>query len=150
MVTAYPELQKRDPVPRALRWRVDVGLVEWRLSEEERRQREATEVAERLRKEEAHVYQEEEAFREQRLRRVLKRVERVPVAQLAKLLRFRDADALVEWLVDLPEDTPLRLDGDYVVVRTGTSAAEIDRLVALIQKVEESPEARRTKKAEGS
>ncbi|MFX1369897.1 MAG: WD40 repeat domain-containing protein [Promethearchaeota archaeon] len=58
-----------------------------------------------------------EAFRMVQLRKVISRYETLPLERLASLLRFDKLDELENWLLELPEETPVRVDGDILVIR---------------------------------
>jgi len=58
-----------------------------------------------------------EAFRMVQLRKVISRYETLPLDRLATLLRFDKLEDLENWLLDLPEETPVRVDGDILVIR---------------------------------
>lgn len=58
-----------------------------------------------------------EAFRAVQLRKVINRYETLPLERLKTLLRFESVEELEEWLLELPEDIPVRVDGDLLIVR---------------------------------
>ena len=58
-----------------------------------------------------------EAFRAVQLRKVINRYETLPLERLKTLLRFESVAELEDWLLELPEDIPVRVDGDLLIVR---------------------------------
>jgi WD40 repeat protein len=61
-----------------------------------------------------------EAFRMVQLRKVIARYETLPLERLATLLRFDSLAKLEDWLLELPEETPVRVDGDVLIVQKAT------------------------------
>ncbi len=93
---------------------------------------------------------EVKAFRRRRLQQVLERYGRLTLTRMCKLLQFQDVDQLEEWLLSLPKGTPLRIEGDEVVIRSSTTPEELDQLVAELTRLEDKPKTRRTHKVEDS
>ena len=58
-----------------------------------------------------------EAFRMFQLKKVITRYETLPLDRLAVLLRFERMEDLEDWLLDLPPETPVKIDGPLLVVR---------------------------------
>jgi WD40 repeat protein len=58
-----------------------------------------------------------EAFRVVQLRKIVSRYETLPLDRLATLLRFDSLEALEDWLLELPAETPIKIDGPNIVVR---------------------------------
>ncbi|MFW9968053.1 MAG: WD40 repeat domain-containing protein [Candidatus Thorarchaeota archaeon] len=58
-----------------------------------------------------------EAFREVQLRKVINRYETLPLDRLKTLLRFETMPELEDWLLELPLDTPVKIDGDLLIIR---------------------------------
>lgn len=58
-----------------------------------------------------------EAFRTVQLRKIVSRYETLPLDRLAVLLRFRSLEELEDWLLELPGDTPVRIDGPQIVIK---------------------------------
>jgi hypothetical protein len=58
-----------------------------------------------------------EAFRMMQLRKVIARYERLPMERLATLLRFGNIEELEDWLLELPIELPVRIDGNNIVIR---------------------------------
>ncbi|MHA2068385.1 MAG: WD40 repeat domain-containing protein, partial [Candidatus Thorarchaeota archaeon] len=57
------------------------------------------------------------AFREVQLRKVINRYETLPLDRLKTLLRFENMGDLEDWLLELPEEAPVKIDGDLLIVR---------------------------------
>ncbi|MCK5390250.1 MAG: WD40 repeat domain-containing protein [Candidatus Thorarchaeota archaeon] len=58
-----------------------------------------------------------EAFRMLQLRKVMTRYETLPLLRLATLLRFESLEELEDWLLDLPTDMPVKIDGPLIVIK---------------------------------
>ena len=58
-----------------------------------------------------------EAFRMLQLRKVMTRYETLPLLRLATLLRFESLEELEDWLLDLPVDMPVKIDGPLLVIK---------------------------------
>ncbi|MFX0106738.1 MAG: WD40 repeat domain-containing protein [Candidatus Hodarchaeota archaeon] len=58
-----------------------------------------------------------EAFRLVQLRKVINRYETLPLERLQTLLRFDSLEALEDWLLELPEETPVKVDGDLLIIK---------------------------------
>ena len=58
-----------------------------------------------------------EAFRMFQLRKVITRYDTLPLERLAVLLRFQSMEELEDWLLDLPTETPVKIDGPLLVVK---------------------------------
>ncbi|MFW9845339.1 MAG: hypothetical protein ACFFD6_01215 [Candidatus Thorarchaeota archaeon] len=60
---------------------------------------------------------EMQAFREVQLRKVIHRYETLPLERLQTLLRFETMEDLEDWLLELPEETPVKIDGNHLIIR---------------------------------
>jgi len=58
-----------------------------------------------------------DAFRMVQLKKVMTRYETLPLLRLATLLRFESLEELEDWLLDLPTDMPVKIDGPLLVIR---------------------------------
>lgn len=58
-----------------------------------------------------------EAFRMVQLKKVMTRYETLPLLRLATLLRFESLEELEDWLLDLPNDMPVKIDGPLLVIK---------------------------------
>jgi len=58
-----------------------------------------------------------EAFRMVQLKKVMTRYETLPLLRLATLLRFESMEELEDWLLDLPPDMPVKIDGPHLVIK---------------------------------
>jgi WD40 repeat protein len=58
-----------------------------------------------------------EAFRMFQLKKVVTRYDTLPLERLAVLLRFEKMEELEDWLLDLPPDTPVKIDGPLLVIK---------------------------------
>ena len=58
-----------------------------------------------------------EAFRMMQLRKVMARYEKLPMERLATLLRFGNVEELEDWLLELPPELPVRIDGTNIVIK---------------------------------
>ena len=58
-----------------------------------------------------------EAFRMVQLKKVMTRYETLPLLRLATLLRFENLEELEDWLLDLPNDMPVKIDGPLLVIK---------------------------------
>jgi WD40 repeat protein len=58
-----------------------------------------------------------EAFRMVQLKKVMTRYETLPLLRLATLLRFESLEELEDWLLDLPTDMPVKIDGPVLVIK---------------------------------
>ena len=58
-----------------------------------------------------------EAFRMVQLKKVMSRYETLPLLRLATLLRFESLEELENWLLDLPTDMPVKIDGPLIVIK---------------------------------
>lgn len=58
-----------------------------------------------------------EAFRMVQLKKVMTRYETLPLLRLATLLRFESLEELEDWLLDLPSDMPVKIDGPLLVIK---------------------------------
>ena len=58
-----------------------------------------------------------EAFRIVQLRKIVSRYEALPLDRLATLLRFKSLEELEDWLLELPPETPIRIDGPQIVIK---------------------------------
>jgi WD40 repeat protein len=64
--------------------------------------------------EEAKV--ELEAFRMVQLKKIMTRYETLPLDRLGTLLRFKNPEELEDWLLDLPPEMPVKIDGPNLIV----------------------------------
>lgn len=58
-----------------------------------------------------------DAFRMVQLKKVMTRYETLPLLRLATVLRFESLEELEDWLLDLPTDMPVKIDGPLLVIR---------------------------------
>ncbi len=58
-----------------------------------------------------------EAFRMVQLKKVMTRYDTLPLLRLATLLRFENLEELEDWLLDLPNDMPVKIDGPLLVIK---------------------------------
>ena len=58
-----------------------------------------------------------EAFRMVQLKKVMTRYETLPLLRLATLLRFESLEELEDWLLDLPSEMPVKIDGPLLVIK---------------------------------
>jgi WD40 repeat protein len=58
-----------------------------------------------------------DAFRMVQLKKVMTRYETLPLLRLATLLRFESLEELEDWLLDLPTDMPVKIDGPLLVIK---------------------------------
>ena len=58
-----------------------------------------------------------EAFRMVQLKKVMTRYETLPLLRLATLLRFESMEELEDWLLDLPPEMPVKIDGPHLVIK---------------------------------
>ncbi|MHA2365180.1 MAG: NosD domain-containing protein [Candidatus Hodarchaeales archaeon] len=55
--------------------------------------------------------------RKTKLLSLMERVDRMPQEQFKKYLNFTDDNRFLDWIVSLPKDSPLRLDGEFIVFK---------------------------------
>ena len=58
-----------------------------------------------------------EAFRMFQLKKVITRYDTLPLERLVVLLRFQNMAELEDWLLDLPPETPVKIDGPLLVIK---------------------------------
>jgi len=58
-----------------------------------------------------------EAFRMFQLKKIITRYETLPLNRLAVLLRFEKMENLEDWLLELPPETPVKIDGPLLVIK---------------------------------
>ena len=58
-----------------------------------------------------------EAFRMFQLKKVITRYDTLALERLAVLLRFHSMEELEDWLLDLPPETPVKIDGPLLVIK---------------------------------
>ena len=58
-----------------------------------------------------------DAFRMFQLKKVITRYDTLPLERLTVLLRFEKMEDLEDWLLDLPPETPVKIDGPLLVVK---------------------------------
>jgi WD40 repeat protein len=58
-----------------------------------------------------------EAFRMFQLKKVITRYDTLPLERLVILLRFQSMEELEDWLLDLPPETPVKIDGPLLVIK---------------------------------
>jgi WD40 repeat protein len=58
-----------------------------------------------------------EAFRMFQLRKIITRYDTLPLERLAVLLRFPSMESLEDWLLELPPETPVKIDGPLLVIK---------------------------------
>lgn len=61
-----------------------------------------------------------EAFRMVQMKKVMTRYETLPLFRLATLLRFTSLEELEDWLLDLPPEMSVKIDGQVLVIRKST------------------------------
>ncbi len=76
--------------------------------------------------------------------KVLKKAQSIRISDLASLLEYPDTTLLLQWLLDLPDDYNVIIDGDVVRFKFGNISTEvdnsIDKLINEFQKWEKSGE----------
>lgn len=89
------------------------------------------------------VAEELQETRSENLRKILKRYgNQISLSKMAQLLEFKDIIDLEKWLLSLPEDIALQIEGDQVLLpqelQSGTKEAEqaIDKLLARFEEYE--------------
>ncbi|MFW9925596.1 MAG: WD40 repeat domain-containing protein, partial [Candidatus Thorarchaeota archaeon] len=58
-----------------------------------------------------------EAFRMLQLKKIMTRYETLPLDRLATILRFPSLEELEDWLLDLPPEMPVKIDGPLLIIR---------------------------------
>ncbi|MFW9793373.1 MAG: WD40 repeat domain-containing protein, partial [Candidatus Thorarchaeota archaeon] len=58
-----------------------------------------------------------EAFRMLQLKKIITRYDTLPLNRLQVILRFQSMEALEDWLLDLPPETPVKIDGPTLVIK---------------------------------
>lgn len=58
-----------------------------------------------------------EAFRMFQLKKIMTRYETLPLDRLVILLRFEKMEDLEDWLLELPPETPVKIDGPLLVIK---------------------------------
>jgi WD40 repeat protein len=58
-----------------------------------------------------------DAFRMFQLKKIITRYETLPLDRLAVLLRFEKMEELEDWLLELPPETPVKIDGPLLVIK---------------------------------
>ncbi|MFX1483891.1 MAG: WD40 repeat domain-containing protein [Promethearchaeota archaeon] len=58
-----------------------------------------------------------EAFRMFQLKKIITRYETLPLERLVVLLRFQSMEELEDWLLELPPETPVKIDGPLLVIK---------------------------------
>lgn len=58
-----------------------------------------------------------EAFRMLQLKKIITRYDTLPLNRLAVLLRFTNMEELEDWLLELPPETPVKIDGPLLVIK---------------------------------
>lgn len=58
-----------------------------------------------------------EAFRMVQLKKIMTRYETLPLFRLATLLRFNNLEELEDWLLDLPQEMSVKIDGPLLVIK---------------------------------
>ncbi len=58
-----------------------------------------------------------EAFRMLQLKKIITRYDTLPLDRLAVLLRFTNMEELEDWLLELPPETPVKIDGPLLVIK---------------------------------
>ena len=61
-----------------------------------------------------------EAFRMVQMKKVITRYETLPLFRLATLLRFNSLEELEDWLLDLPPEMSVKIDGQVLVIKKTT------------------------------
>jgi WD40 repeat protein len=57
------------------------------------------------------------AFRMLQLKKIMTRYETLPLDRLATILRFSGLEELEDWLLDLPPETPVKIDGPNLIIK---------------------------------
>ncbi|MBD3191783.1 MAG: hypothetical protein GF308_14145 [Candidatus Heimdallarchaeota archaeon] len=87
--------------------------------------------------------------REETLRKLIKKVDRIAVDELAQLLQFQDSLEVKRWIIDLPDAVPLKIDKDDVIIsqelRLDSSKTEqaIDELLQSFEEFERKGKGKR-------
>jgi len=58
-----------------------------------------------------------DAFRMFQLKKVITRYDTLPLERLTVLLRFHSMEELEDWLLELPPETPVKIDGPLLVIK---------------------------------
>jgi WD40 repeat protein len=58
-----------------------------------------------------------DAFRMFQLKKIITRYDTLPLERLAVLLRFEKMEELEDWLLELPPETPVKIDGPLLVIK---------------------------------
>ena len=58
-----------------------------------------------------------DAFRILQLKKIMTRYETLPLERLATILRFKSLEELEDWLLDLPPETPVKIDGPLLIIK---------------------------------
>lgn len=56
--------------------------------------------------------------RKNMLSKIVKKVKKMPLAEVAEYLHFDDTATLKMWIIDLPDDSPLKIDGEDLIIDT--------------------------------
>ena len=57
------------------------------------------------------------AFRMLQLKKIMTRYETLPLERLSTILRFSNLEELEDWLLDLPPEMPVKIDGPDLVIK---------------------------------
>lgn len=57
------------------------------------------------------------AFRMLQLKKIMTRYETLPLERLSTILRFASLEELEDWLLDLPPETPVKIDGPNLIIK---------------------------------
>ena len=58
-----------------------------------------------------------EAFRMLQLKKIMTRYETLPLERLSTILRFSNLEELEDWLLDLPPEMPVKIDGPDLIIK---------------------------------
>ncbi|MFW9959047.1 MAG: WD40 repeat domain-containing protein, partial [Candidatus Odinarchaeota archaeon] len=61
-----------------------------------------------------------EAFRMVQMKKIMTRYETLPLDRLRILLRFKSPEELEDWLLDLPPEMPVKIDGPNLIISKKT------------------------------
>ncbi|MHA2146971.1 MAG: hypothetical protein ACXAB0_16110, partial [Candidatus Thorarchaeota archaeon] len=57
------------------------------------------------------------AFRMLQLKKIMTRYETLPLERLVTILRFTGLEELEDWLLDLPPEIPVKIDGPNLIIK---------------------------------
>ncbi|MHA1934332.1 MAG: WD40 repeat domain-containing protein [Candidatus Thorarchaeota archaeon] len=71
----------------------------------------------KTREREEEMRAELDAFRMVQLRKVIDRYENIALERMATLLRFDNMSDMEDWLLDLPPELPVKIDGEQLIIK---------------------------------